>query len=183
MAQQSVYAKYRIGAWTYGRPTVLDWGDGSTLKIGKYCSIADGVKILVGGEHNHEWITTYPFVEMWQESVRARNDLPDRSSRSKGDVTIENDVWIGADALVLSGVTISNGAVVGAGSIVTRDVPSYAVVAGCPARVLRIRFDKAVVASLEQIAWWEWSDDRVRDALPLLLSDRIDVFIDRHGAQ
>ncbi|HZC82302.1 MAG TPA: CatB-related O-acetyltransferase, partial [Nitrospiraceae bacterium] len=137
------YAAYQIGDWTYGRPDII-WGDeGATVRIGRFCSFASGVMILMGSEHCIDWVSTYPFNILFE---RAKGlPLP---SRTKGDVVIGHDVWFGTDALILSGVTIGNGAVIGARSVVTRDVAPYSIVAGVPARHLRFRFDAATIDAL-----------------------------------
>ena len=102
--------------------------------------------------------------------------------RSKGNVSIGHDVWIGTEALILSGVSIGHGAVIAARSVVTKDVPPYAIVAGVPARVIRSRFDPATVASLLRIAWWDWPREKIETALPLLMSDRLDAFLAQYDA-
>ena len=128
MAENPAYAKYSIGRFTYGEPTVLDYGD-ATLKVGSFCSISDGVKVLLGGNHRADWLTTYPFPELWPEA----QGMPGHPA-TKGDVIIGHDVWIGLDALILSGVQVGDGAIIGARSVVTKSVAPYAIVAGNPAR-------------------------------------------------
>jgi carbonic anhydrase/acetyltransferase-like protein (isoleucine patch superfamily) len=95
---------------------------------------------------------------------------------------IGHDVWVGVDALILSGVTIGNGAVIAARSVVTKDVPPYAIVAGSPARVVKYRFDEDTIAVLLAIAWWDWPQAKIEEALPLLMSPNLDTFIRRYGA-
>ena len=104
-----------------------------------------------------------------------------RQSRTLGDVIIGSDVWIGREALIRSGCRIGNGAIVGARSVVTREVPDYAVVAGSPARLVRLRFSEAQIQSLLRIAWWNWSIEAIQSALPLLNSANIDEFIRAHS--
>ena len=111
------YKSYDIGDWTYGFPTVYDWNDGTRLVIGKFCSIARGVKIYLGGEHRMDWVSTFPFSEFFDEAKDVKGH-----PASKGDVIVENDVWIGGHATILSGVTLGNGCVVGAGSVVAKSV-------------------------------------------------------------
>lgn len=159
---------------------MLDWQDGGRLKIGKFCSIARDVTILVGGEHRLDWVTTYPFPKLWNDvGVTAIGKV----SFSKGDVMIMNDVWIGTGAMILSGVTVHDGAVVGARCVVTSDVPPYGVVAGNPARLLRFRFTQEQIAHLLRIAWWNWSPMKIREACPLLMSSDIQAFIHRYGCR
>jgi len=171
-------AKYEIGEWTYGHPKVLDWGTGAKLKIGRFCSIAGGVTIFVDGEHHTDWVSTFPFSRLVAEKQEAV-----RCVVSKGDLIIGNDVWICDGVAILSGVRIGNGAVVGARSLVTKDVPPYAVVGGNPARVLGFRFNDGQIAQLEKIAWWDWPIERVREAIPLLCSSSIDEFITKYSTR
>ena len=172
LSANPAYAKYKIGQWSYGTPEVYSWGEGAHLIIGKYCSIAAGVKIYLGGEHRTDWVTTYPFNVI----DSASRTIPGHP-KTKGNVVVENDVWIGNEAVILSGVTLGNGCVVGARSVVTKSVPPYTIVAGNPAKVIRTRFSEAVVRELLEIAWWEWPDDKVRSAIPHLLSTDIVDFI------
>ncbi|MCX7383985.1 MAG: CatB-related O-acetyltransferase, partial [Alphaproteobacteria bacterium] len=144
---------YSVGEWSYGVPAIM-WGEGARLSIGKYCAIAPGVTIYLGGNHRPDWVTTYPFSALAQHWPAARGIVGHPAS--KGEVTIGHDIWIGNDATILSGVTIGHGAVIGANALVTKDVPPYAIVCGNPARVIRLRFSEAQIASLLRIAWWDW---------------------------
>lgn len=170
---QESYPQYQIGKWTYGNPKIRSWGEGATLQIGAFCSIAEGVKIFLGGEHRIEWVTTFPFSVLW-ESARDIKGHP----KTKGDVIIGNDVWLGAEAVILSGVSIGDGAVVGARSVVTGDIPPYGIVAGNPARMVKKRFDDQTIARLLHIRWWDWEDSRIQKALPLLLNADIRMFLE-----
>ena len=115
--KQPEYKGLDIGDWTFGCPQIVRCeGENGKLHIGKFCSIADGVRILLGGEHNYKLATTYPF-----DNLLIRFHELGPTVKTKGDVTIGNDVWISYGALILSGVTIGDGAVVGAGSVVTKD--------------------------------------------------------------
>ena len=171
------YAAYQIGDWTYGRPHIA-WGDeGAKVKIGRFCSIGSGVTILMGSEHYYNWVSTYPFRILFERA----KDMP-LPSRTKGDVVIGHDVWIGLDALILSGVTIGNGAVIAARSVVTRDVAPYSIVAGVPARHVRFRFDPTTIEALQKIAWWDWPLPKIEEALPLLMAPDLKAFIERYGS-
>jgi acetyltransferase-like isoleucine patch superfamily enzyme len=163
-----------IGRHTYGAPLVRWWGEPANLSIGKYCSIADDVEIFLGGNHRIDWVSTYPFpvFRAWPEA----KSIPGHPA-TRGDVTIGNDVWLGSGCVILSGVSIGHGAVVGCRAVVARDVPAYAIVAGNPATVTRMRFDPEKVDRLLASAWWDWEPARIRENLPLILSDDIDGFL------
>lgn len=166
---------YEIGEYTYGTPTPMSWGSESRLRIGKYCSIASNVQIILGGGHRLDWVTTYPFPPLscdWPEAEGITG-----TPASRGDVVIGNDVWIGHGATILSGVRIGDGAVVGAMAVVTKDVREYAVVAGNPARLVKRRFDDATIAQLLELRWWDWPVERVRSNIRLLCSDHLQEFL------
>lgn len=165
------YPQHVIGTGSYGSLEIKSWGEGAKLTIGAYCSFADGVTVLLGGEHRSDWLTTYPFNVLWGD-CESNIGHP----ITKGDVIIGHDVWIGTDALILSGVTIGTGAIIGARAVVTKDVPPYAIVAGNPSRVIRRRFDDETIAKLLQIAWWGWSPGKIHNALTLLQSNRTQEF-------
>jgi len=163
--------QFRIGAYSYGCPKVRFPESGARLTIGRYGSIADGVEILLGGNHRTDWATTYPFPALpglWPEAAGVSG-----SETGRGDVVIGHDVWLGSQCMVLSGVNIGQGAVVAARAVVTRDVPPYAIVGGNPARLLRLRFDEAQIAALLASRWWRLPRERLLPLLPLLMSDRI----------
>ena len=123
--------------------------------IGSFCSIARNVSIQTFN-HNSKKLSTYfigqnLFQEKW-----------DNEKVSKGDIIIKNDVWIGAHCVILGGVTIGNGAVVAANSVVTKDVPSFSIVAGTPAKIIGYRFDSETIAKVEALAWWDWSTEKIK---------------------
>jgi acetyltransferase-like isoleucine patch superfamily enzyme len=160
-----------VGPYTYGRPKVRFPESGARLSIGRYGSIADNVEILLGGNHRTDWATTYPFPALpglWPAAAGMGGH-----DATRGDVNIGHDVWLGSQAMILSGVTIGHGAVVAARAVVTRDVAPYAIVAGNPAREIRKRLPEADIATLLATRWWALPEAEVAALLPLLMSDRI----------
>lgn len=126
--------QYEIGRYSWGHLTVSSRGPGTTLKIGQFCSFAYGAHIILGGEHRADFVSTYRF-PAYAPFNETHLHLAEDTSVTKGAVVIGNDVWLGHQTLVLSGVTIGDGAIIGAGSVVRHDIPPYAIVAGNPARV------------------------------------------------
>lgn len=159
------YPSYSIGNGTYGMPEVYDWNEGSTLLIGSYCSIASNVQIFLGGLHRTDWISTFPFPAFIEEA----SGIEDYNG-TRGDVVIGNDVWLCSGSVILSGVTVGNGAVIACGSIVTRNVEAYSVVAGNPARHVRWRFPQEQRLVLQDIAWWSWPEAEIRAISTMLCS-------------
>ena len=168
------FPKYDIGEGSYGGIEIYSFSESDDISIGKYCSIAKHVRVLLGGEHRTDWITTYPFPETQPTSGIAGHP------RSKGKVVIGNDVWLGMGAMILSGVSIGDGAVVSAGALVASDVAPYSIVAGNPARTLRLRFSKDEINALLRIRWWDWPIEQIEKELPILCSSKIKEFIALH---
>ena len=153
--------RVHVGQGTYGNLDVRHFGSPSeSLTIGSYCSIGPQCVFLLGGEHPYDRISTYPFrmkyVDRQNESV------------SKGEVIIDNDVWIGFGCIIMSGVHIGQGAVVAAGSIVTKDVPPYAIVAGIPAKVIKYRFEEDVIAKLQNIDYSKLNKEDIKERIEIL---------------
>lgn len=168
-----------VGRWTYGVPAITSYrGSEARITIGSFSSIAPNVRIINGGIHPRDWISTFPFRIAWNMEGAFQDGIP----TTRGDIVIGSDVWIGTEAMILSGVTIGHGAIVAARSVVTRDVPPYAIVAGSPAKPLGHRFPPEVVERLLEIAWWNWDDERIREAIPLLSSPNIDLFLQQYGS-
>lgn len=167
-----------IGDYTYGKPKILHWGEDAILRIGKYCSIAEEVKIFLGGNHRKDWITTYPFPAITDEWPEAQNISGHPST--KGNVIIGNDVWIGFGVTILSGVEIGDGAIIAAGSVVTSNVSPYAIFGGNPARLLKKRFDDCIIEELLKIRWWDWTEKKINKNIELLCSDKIEKFIKKN---
>lgn len=139
------------------------------LVIGSFCSIGSGAAFIMAGNqgHRNDWISSFPF--FWMPEVPAFADARN-GYRPAGDTVVGNDVWIGSEAIVMPGVTIGDGAVIGTRALVTRDVEPYAIMGGNPARVIRKRFDDDLIALLLAMKWWDWSDDQLQGAMPILTS-------------
>jgi carbonic anhydrase/acetyltransferase-like protein (isoleucine patch superfamily) len=168
-----------VGRFTYGVPQVLTFGSTPPqVSIGAFCSISAGVMILLDGDHRVDWISTYPF----RLQLQMPGMISDGHPVSRGPVRIGNDVWICREALILSGVTIGDGAVIGARAVVTRDVAPYSVVAGNPARHMKYRFPEDVIAGLLRVRWWDWPESKIRESIPALCDANVREFLIRHGA-
>ncbi len=143
------------------------------LVIGKFCSIASGVRFLFTAAHHALGsLSTYPFPIFFEEWGLRGEDVTAAWDR-RGDLVIGNDVWIGYEAVLFSGVTVGDGAIIGARAVVTKDVPPYAVVGGVPARILRYRFPDDVIAALLRLRWWDWPEARIRAHLADLQAGRL----------
>jgi len=164
--------RVEIGSNTYAaKLRIFTWVPDEIVKIGKYCSIAENVVILGGGNHNYINITTHPFKTFKNESLNVK-DL----NTSRKTTVIGNDVWIGMNALILGGVTIGDGTVIGAGSVVTKDVPPYVIVAGNPAKIIKYRFTDEQIKHLLEIKWWDWPDEQIEKNIDMFYID-INEFI------
>lgn len=143
------------------------------LVIGKFCSIACRAKFLMtSGNHAMKSLSTYPFPifgEEWDETLKVRDAWD-----NKGDIVIGNDVWIGYEAVIMSGVTIGDGAVIGTRAVVTKDVQPYAIVGGVPAKVIKKRFNDETIAKLLKIKWWDWSYDKIQENIKYIQAGDID---------
>ena len=132
------------------------------LTIGKFCSIACGAKfLLTSANHALGSLSSYTFPIFYDEWGLDPARVTDAWDNN-GGIVIGNDVWIGFEAVILSGVTIGDGAIIGARSVVTRDVPPYAIVGGAPARLIRPRFPEETVEALLRIRWWDWPEEKLR---------------------
>ena len=144
------------------------------LIIGKFCSIACGARFIFNSaNHTQKSLSTYPFPIFFEEW-----DLDKRHVTSawdnKGDIVIGNDVWIGYEAVILSGVHIGDGAIIGTRAVVTKNVPPYTIVGGIPAKEIKKRFDKETINKLQQIQWWNWSYDKIQRLLPSIMNGEVD---------
>lgn len=147
------------------------------LIIGKFCSIACKAKFLMtSGNHTMRSLSTYTFpifYEEWGLDVSHITDAWD----NKGDIVIGNDVWIGYDAIIMSGVKIGDGAIIGTRAIVTHDVPPYTIVGGIPAKVIKKRFSDDTILKLLKIKWWNWSYEKIQANIKHIQSGNIDKLL------
>jgi acetyltransferase-like isoleucine patch superfamily enzyme len=161
-----------LGQWTYGTPSIWWHPKGrECLRVGSYTSL--GGTYILGGNHGPDRPTTYPLRINWELDGAWEDGVPVPT----GDTIVGSDVWTCEECVILSGVTIGDGAIVGAGAVVTKDVPPYAIVGGNPARLIRYRFDERQRDALLAIRWWDWPEDAVRAAVPLLAGGDIDDLI------
>ena len=135
------------------------------LIIGKFCSIACGAKFLFNSaNHTLSSLSTYPFPLFFEEwGLEKRNVAA--SWDNKGDIVIGNDVWIGYEAVIMAGVTIGDGAIIGARAVVTKDVPPYMVAGGIPAKPIKKRYPEETIAALSELKWWDWPENRIAQNL------------------
>ena len=147
--------------------------NGDKLIIGKFCAIACGAKFMfTSGNHSMKSLSNYTFpifFDEWDLDAKNIRDAWD----NKGDIVIGNDVWIGYEAVILSGVKIGDGAVIGARAVVTKDVPPYTVVGGVPAKTIRKRFDDATVEKLLALRWWGWEKEKIKRSISAIQSGNI----------
>lgn len=143
------------------------------LLIGKFCSIACGAKfIFTSANHTLKSLSTYPFPLFFEEWGLDKREVASAWD-NKGDIVIGNDVWIGYEAVVLSGVHIGDGAIIGARAVVTKDVPPYTIVGGVPATEIRKRFDEAAINKLLQVRWWNLPFETINDLLPSIMNGEV----------
>jgi acetyltransferase-like isoleucine patch superfamily enzyme len=176
MAEEIAKYGWKVGDHSYGRFRVLEARRGA-VEVGKFCSIASGV-VLVLRDHRTDSVTTYPFRALRSFWPGGGPAAPE-DHVTHGNIVIGNDVWIGARAMIMSGVTVGDGVVIGANSVVTRDLPPYSMAAGSPARMFRFRFSPDRIESLLRIRWWDWPDEAVDRHIPLMLGDNVDEFLQR----
>jgi len=141
------------------------------LVIGKFCAIAAETRFIMTGDHKLDAVSTYPFpvFQKGWEGIYDMTKLP-----TKGDIIVGNDVWFGYDCLIKGGVTIGDGAIIATRAVVVKDVPAYSIVAGNPAKVVKMRFDDQTTLRLLQIAWWNWDIEKINRHLVLICSCDVD---------
>ena len=144
------------------------------LIIGKFCSIACSAKFLFNsGNHKMASLSTYTFPLFFEEWDLEKENVA-QAWDQKGDIIIGNDVWIGYEAVVLSGVTIGDGAVIGCRAVVTKDIPPYTIVGGVPAKPIRKRFDEETIKELQKIKWWDWPEEKIAGKIPAIQAGNLE---------
>ncbi len=177
VGERCILNNVTIGDFSY----IQNDSDLMFASIGKFTSIASHVRI---NPSNHPWWRptlhhfTYRPGKFGFSDDNAAIDQEIFSWRREDTVHIGHDVWIGHGAIVLPGVTIGNGSIIGAGSVVTKDVPAWTIVVGNPARFLRHRFDLSLAEKLEEIAWWDWPDEKIKEYLPLF-QESVEAFVEK----
>lgn len=147
------------------------------LVIGKFCSIACGTRFLFNcANHTLNSLSTYTFPLFYEEWNLEKSNVVSAWD-NKGDIIIGDDVWIGYEAVIMSGVHVGNGAIIAARAVVTKDVPPYTIVGGTPAREIRKRFDTDVIKRLLMLKWWDWPIDKIRQCLPYIMNGALDELL------
>ncbi len=146
------------------------------LIIGKFCALATGIKFIMNGaNHKISGFSTYPFYIFgngWEKVTPDDDEFP-----FKGDTVVGNDVWIGYESVIMPGLTIGDGAIVAAKSVVVNDVPPYCVVGGNPAKIIKRRFNNETIKALLEIAWWNWGIEKISANLEYITSADIDALL------
>ena len=172
--------RVEIGKHTPSVPYIISAENTDWVKIGKYCSIAHGVILVTHPGHippkgmEDYRVASYPMARVRNHGFLPRYRLPEK----RNFVKICNDVTVGANAIILPGITVGTGAIIGAGAIVTKDVPPYAIVAGVPAEVLKYRHSPEQIKKLLQIAWWDWDEQKIVDNMDYFYG-KVDAFIEK----
>ena len=173
-------SRISVGKKTYGMLHVVDFTpEDVKLVIGNYCSIADGVRFLLGGEHEINTISTYPFkVKVFGHTSEAG---------TKGSIIVQDDVWIGINAIICSGVTIGQGAVIAAGAVVTKDVAPYAIVGGNPAKLIKYRFEEGLRNKLLNMDIVKLFDKFVNDDISFIYQkldeNKLDIVLEKYNVE
>lgn len=177
IGERVILREVTVGDFTYLERN----SEGIYAEIGKFCSIASNVRINAL-EHPMERLMTHKVSYRPNEYFRYLGvDSAFRERRQAKRVTIGNDVWIGHGAVITPGVNIGHGAVIGANAVVTKDVAPYRIVGGVPARIIRKRFDDAIVDRLLALCWWDWPVEKLYEAIPDIQTFEIEAFLEKWG--
>lgn len=156
-----------VGKHSYGELNIITFNNHTRLQIGSYCSIAQHVSFLLDAEHNISTMSSFPY--------KAKCTHSGIEAFSKGDIIIDDDVWIGYGSTIMSGVHIGQGAIVAAGAVVTKDVPPYAIVGGVPAKVIKYRFKQQLIEGLLKVDYSALTDEMIANHIDELYTDLQDV--------
>lgn len=172
MGLNTYYKKYdfSVGKYTYGYHQFF-YEHVNLESIGSFCSIASNV-CITGMNHPTNYITTNPIIYFKSRGFISEDNLSIVDKEKNKKVIIGNDVWIGTNVTLLPSIKIGNGAIIAAGAVVTKDVPDYAIVAGVPAKIVKYRFSQEEIEILNNVKWWEWEDEKIRN--------NIDKFTDKN---
>ena len=158
---------------------IISWSDQYHVHLGKYNSIGRDCNFFLHANHRADWVSTSS--QLWgpvtPEIAQTHMDMGHPTC--KGDINVGNDVWVGAMSTIMSGITIGDGAIVGAGSTVTKDVPPFAIVAGNPGKIVKYRFTEEQIEKLLQISWWNWEENKIKENAMSMWSPNIDDFINK----
>jgi acetyltransferase-like isoleucine patch superfamily enzyme len=158
-----------VGKYTYGINKIkVIWENPAKLKIGNFCSFANNITVFLGGNHRVDWITTYPFGHINIQPFNKFNGVG--HPKTNGDVIIGNDVWVGDNVTIMSGVKIGDGAVISANSHVVENVKPYSVVGGNPSKFYYFRFNEETIKKLLELKWWYLEDNIINEISPILCS-------------
>ena len=164
-------SKVSIGRYSYGDNLikVQQWKEGASLQIGSFCSIAKGVTFLLGGNHRTDWISTYPFGHVYanEMGINPASEHP----KTNGDIIINDDVWIGQNSTILSGIKVGAGAVIAANSTVVKNALPYKIYGGNPAKLIKPRFNNQITDLLLMLKWWELDIEEIKKIHPILCSE------------
>jgi virginiamycin A acetyltransferase len=160
---------------------IISWSDEYKVRLGRYNSIGRDCNFFLHANHRYDWITTSS--QLWGPVTPEIAEMHMKMGHPtcNGDIIVENDVWIGAKSTIMSGVKIENGAVIAACSVVTKDVPPYAIVGGNPAKIIRYRFTPEQIENLLKIKWWEWDQTKLKEDGFLLWSNDVTNFIEKNS--
>ncbi len=166
--------KVKVGAFTYGLEDIeiLSWGENIEISIGRFCSIASGLKLYCGGNHRSDWFSTYPFGHVYPHLFN--NKAISGTPVSNGNISIGNDVWIGRDVTILSGICVGNGAIIASNSHVVKDVLPYTIVGGNPAKFIKFRFSDDIVNKIHDLHWWNLDIHTLEKIIPYLCQQESD---------
>ncbi len=157
-----------IGKKTYGTIRIFNDVKNAHLYIGSFCSIGDNVVFLLGIDHPTNFISTFPF----RVKIEKKDEM---EAISKGNIVVDDDVWIGYGATILSGVHIGQGAIVGANALVTKDIPPYAIAGGTPAKLIKYRFEERIINELLKVDFDSLTDDMIIDNIDDLYKEMTDI--------